>query len=422
MWFRGQRRALIKGMLLTSRSEKIDALRVLEATRREVRFLLPTHETLRKPRPGQSGWTRRASEEARTMMIATLAERHRVAFRGRVAVRLDVALRPADAELGLRRVAKEYIDLMRGMVYSDDAVIDHVEVHRRRAARDRTLAVIRCFPLVVFNADFDRAFRVWDELGFQAPDRGWGRHVDDDDRELLAHDESVLGIILDINAEEEEQLAEDPDAAVDLDIPGAMIELRDWEVRDSAREHLIGSIARSRGTWLCDQGVDFRDRPGPRPHWAVEAQGLDTHDIVGLRDTGPGCFVVPAPPRRPRGQGEPTWDDRVRDAITHQLERDQMNDVRFEGAVALDIAFRAGSGDHADLDNLSHRVIGAMQKALPASTPGIAGYRAYRLEGDTPDVRVRLLPQRRLLALGRAMNRARGLVRAERGRRARANT
>jgi len=82
-----------------------------------------------------------------------------------------------------------------------------------------------------------------------------------------------------------------------------MIELRDWEVRDSAREHLIRSIARGRGTWLCDQGVDFRDRPGPRPNWPVEAQGLDTHDSVGLRDTGPGCFVLPAPPRRPRGQG-----------------------------------------------------------------------------------------------------------------------
>ncbi|HTX13456.1 MAG TPA: hypothetical protein VME22_32865 [Solirubrobacteraceae bacterium] len=95
---------------------------------------------------------------------------------------------PLTPILGLRRVAKDYIDLMRGMVYSDDAVIDHVEVHRPRTARDRTLAVIRCFPLAVFNADFDRAFRVWDELGFQAPDRGWGRHFDDGDREVLAHD------------------------------------------------------------------------------------------------------------------------------------------------------------------------------------------------------------------------------------------
>ncbi|HTX13455.1 MAG TPA: hypothetical protein VME22_32860 [Solirubrobacteraceae bacterium] len=99
-----------------------------------------------------------------------------------------------------------------------------------------------------------------------------------------------------------------------------------------------------------------------------------------------------------------------------------MNDARFESAVALDIAFRAGSGDHADLDNLSHRLIGAMQKALPAGTPGVAGYRAYRLEGDTADVRVRLLPQRRLLVFGRAMNRDRGLVPAEAGRRARGNT
>ena len=408
-------------MLLTSRTEKLDAIKVIEATRREVRFLLLTDETLRKPRSGQSGWTRRASEDAREIMIATLAERHRLAFRGRVAVRLDVALAPADAGLGLRRVAKEYIDLMRGLVYSDDAAIDHVEVHRRRTGRDRTLAVIRCFPLAVFIADFDRAFRVWDELGFRPPDRGWGRHFDETYRELLTHDESVLRTVLDIDAQEEEQLAEDPDASVDLDIPAAMIELEDWAVRESARQHLIGSIARYRGAWLSDQGLDHRDRPGPPPGWLAEAQALDTHDVVGLRDTGSGCFVLPAPPRRSRKHGEPRWDELLENVITRQLQRDRMSNVRFEGTVALDIGFRAGSGDHADLDNLAHRVIRAMQKALPPDTAKIAGYRAYRRAGDTPDVRVRLLPQRRLLALGRAMNRARGVVRTERGPRARAN-
>lgn len=407
-------------MLLTSRTEKLDALKVIEATRREVRFLLPTDETLRKPRSGQSGWTRRASEHAREMMIAALAERHRLAFRGRVALRLDVALAPADAGLGLRRVAKEYIDLMRGIVYSDDAVIDHVEVQRRRTGRDRTLAVIRCFPLAVFIADFDRAFRIWDELGFRPPDRGWGRHFDETYRELLAHDESTLRLVLDIDAQEEEQLAENPDALVDLDIPAGMIELQDWAVRESAREQLIGSIARYRGVWLSDQGLDHRDRPGPAPGWLVEAQALDTHDIVGLRDTGPGCFVLPAPPSRSRKHGESRWDDLAKDVITRQVERDRMSNVRFEGALALDIAFRAGSADHADLDNLAHRVLGAMQKALPPDTAKIAGYRAYRRAGHTPDVRVRLLPQRRLLTLGRAMNRGRGVVRTERGARARA--
>ncbi len=103
-----------------------------------------------------------------------------------------------------------------------------------------------------------------------------------------------------------------------------------------------------------------------------------------------------------------------------QLAKTRMVTVRFGGSVALDIAFRGGSANHTDIDNLAHRVVGAFSGALKRSVPDVSAYRAYRLNGGEPGVRVRVMPQDRLLALGEAIKCGRALVRSERSERLRA--
>lgn len=407
-------------MLLTVRTEGYDFLRVLAATRREVRILLETDEPLRKPRPRQSARLRAVSAHAREQLVAQLGRARRRPFRGRVAVRLDVTLPGAHADLGLRRVVKEHVDLLHGLVFADDAVVDHVEAHLTTREGGPALAELRCLPLAAFCDDFDRAFRLWDEIRRSVPERGWGRNFDEHDRSILSYEEGILDLIADLDEQEEQQLAEGPAADVDLDLPTGVCEFGDRQVRASTRQHLADSAARSRGVWLCDQGLDSRDRPGPAPAWRHEAHTLDAADIVVLPDTGPGCFMLPAPPRRPRAPGERTWQWHIERQMSSQLSRDHMFSVRFGGPLALDIAFQGGCADHADVDNLAHTLIAALEMTMNRAAPKVGGYRAYRQDGGAPSVRVRLLPHERLLALGAAMERARTLVRAERAARARA--
>lgn len=170
-------------------------------------------------------------------------------------------------------------------MFADDAVVDHVEVHRTIREIARARSELRCLPLAVFCDEFDRAFRLWDEIHGLLPEDCWGRRSDDHDRSNLSYEEGILDLIADFDAQEDEQLAEDPDARVDLDVPAGVREFEDWQVRASTREHLADSVARSRGNWLCDQGLDSRDRPGPPPAWRYEARALDTADVIapGLR-------------------------------------------------------------------------------------------------------------------------------------------
>lgn len=408
------------GVLLRPETERIDLLRVLAANRREVRIRLETDEPLRKPRPQQAERVRAQSEAARADLVAQLRDAGRRPFRGRVAVRLDLAIPESYADLGLRRMVKEYVDVLKGHVFADDAAVDHLEVHRSSVKHGRASAELRCLPLAAFCDDFDRAFRVWDEIRAAVPDRGWGRPFDEHDQWLLRYDEGVLDLIADLDAQEDEQLAEDPDGFVDLDVPSGFREFEDWEVRASARKHLAESVACARGVWLCDQGLDSRDRPGDAPAWHAEAHELDVADVVMLPDVGPGCFLLPAPPIRGRKVGEPPWASRVQSEVAGQLRREGMAAVRFGGPVALDIAFRGGSADHTDIDNRAHDILTAFEAALWRAAPEVGGYRAYRQDGPAPAVRVRLMPHARLLAFGSALERARGVVRTESRSRVRA--
>ncbi len=93
--------------------------------------------------------------------------------------------------------------------------------------------------------------------------------------------------------------------------------------------------------------------------------------------------------------------------------------MRFGGPLALDVALRGKAGQHADVDNITRKILTAFNSAFKAADPVIRGYRAYRLGADTEDVRVRVMPTVRLEALVRAMQRARSVLSEERTERMR---
>lgn len=405
-------------MLLSSKTETVDYLNVLAADRRQVRVEIQTSEPVRKPPSGRSPKLRAINRQARDEFESQFSGRR--PFRGPVAIRLELTLPQRFARYGLRPIVKQHIDLLHGLAFANDKAVEHLAVRRRVADVELVRANLVCVPLSVFCEDFDRAFRVADELDLQAPARGWGAPFDEHDGWWLGHELGLLDAIDDLDTQEEEQLAEDPDAYVELEISESMREFTDRQVRAYNRELLVESIAHARGRWLCDQGIDSRDRPGPAPAWRREAHRLDTADLLTLPDSGPGCFMLPGPRTGRRASGEHPWQWHLESAIRLQLSAHHMTGARFSEPIALDIALGGDCAKHADVDNFAHTITRAFSKVLHRSPPEIGGYRAYRLETGEPRVRVRLMPQSRLRMLDEAIEQGRVLVHDRRTERRRA--
>jgi hypothetical protein len=207
-----------------------------------------------------------------------------------------------------------------------------------------------CTPIGVFSTDFDRAMRVADEVwpeperapqpvddGTKSPqDRypDWGRHhFAEVDKELLRSDEEMLATINDLDADMNEQLAEDPDAIVDYDALGSWDqELADPEVRDGVRAALEPRIAEQRARWLVDQSIGANDRPGPLPAWLTEVRERGLADVEIVDDATPGCFFLPAPQDK---QGtSAAWLASARAVFAQRVDRPEWRRARAARAAA----------------------------------------------------------------------------------------
>jgi hypothetical protein len=424
---------------LSRESEQRDALNILAADRRELALTLSTKRPLRKPQnPKQRKAIAQLREEASAQIARQLAHPARRVFRGRVALELRLRVPDEPPPPALATMVKDYIDLLVGSVVVDDSRVDHLLVLGEPADDDRAKASLRCLPLSIFAAEYDRAFRVLGERGavasvtrgLEAPtarfvnlapnqDYRWGlSHFDTHSVDQLRADENLLGLIEWLDEEEDEQLAVDPEAWIDLDVPASHPELGDRETRDAVRVHLEEAVAGARGDWLTDQGFDARDRPGPTPAWLEETIARDLADVVQLSDTGPGCFVLPPPPELETRPGETKWDRRAAQMIASQARHGPWFRARFRGPVVIDVALRGTAGRRNDVDNVAHTLLRATRLALGNDLP-LMGYRVYRQSWPTNDVRVRLMPKIRLEALAASMDQARALARNERAERAR---
>jgi hypothetical protein len=342
-------------VLLSPETERRDALNVLAADRRELAIEITTDRPLRKPRNArQVHAMKRLRSNALAQIRGQLEEGSRQAFRGHVAIELRLAIPTGRHAAGLTPVVKDYVDLLSDLVIPDDAIIEHLLVVREPTSAADTTVIVRCLPISVFCEEYDRAFRLLPELGGPvlgptAGRRGWGiSSLDETDRDILGHEEAILNLIEELDAQETEQLEEDEDCLVCLDVPEGMREFEDREVRASTRAHLEETAALSQGRQLCDESFDARDRPGRPPVWLTEAASLDLADISLSPAEGPGCFVLAAPPDRPTPVGERGWVSEIGQALVKQrLQRGRWWRARFPGPIALDIALRGVLGARA---------------------------------------------------------------------------
>jgi Holliday junction resolvase RusA-like endonuclease len=427
---------------LSPQTERDDALNVLAADRRELALQVHGEQPLRKPTTrAQKKRIEGLRAQAAVQIEEQLTAAARRAFRGRIAVELRVRVTEGRGVPDLRKMVKDYVDLLVGSVVDDDSRVDHLLVLLDSATHEGVDVTVRCLPLSIFEAEFDRAFRTLDHGAVMStvtpegrteahapfldaapnPSWRWGlRRFGRVDQDALARDEGLLDLLTSLNEDEDEQLAEDEDACVDLDIPAGYEEFADRFARDNMIDHLVEAIAVARGNWLVDQGFDARDRPGAFPAWLTETIELDAADVVLLSHEGPGCFVLPAPSNRRTRADERRWDDAVTREFASRLGYGPWAGARFVGDIALDIALRGNAGLHGDVDNFAHRIIGALEKAFDRHEPlRIRGYRIYRQRWHEDNVRVRLVPKIRLEALAASMDLAREAARHERGERAR---
>ena len=426
---------------LSRETEQRDALNVLAADRRELTLKLCTERPLRKPQnPIQRKTVRRLRTQAAEQIAAQLDSSARRAFRGRVAVELRLRIVSEPSMPALPTMVKDYVDLLVGPVVVDDSRVDHLMVLRESSNHEHAEAILRCIPIAIFAAEYDRAFRILDDVGAKAtvtpnpeafpdapyvnaapnPSYRWGfSHFGSFEQERLRRDEAVLDLLDRIDDDEEQQLEEDPDAWVDLDLPPGYDEFADRDTRDCVRVELEKSVGFGRGDWMTDHGFDARDRPGPAPAWLRETVELDLADVRSLPDAGPGCFLLPAPPERETPSGQISWEQHAANLIASEARGGRWRDARFRGPVVLDVALRGSAGRRNDVDNVAHKVMRSMRLAFGRDIPPLMGYRVYRQASPANDVRVRLMPKIRLEALAASMDEARRIARDARAERAR---
>jgi hypothetical protein len=324
-------------------------------------------------------------------------------------------------------VVKEYLDVLSGPVYSDDAIIDHLMVTCSYTDEEVAKVLVRCLPVDLFAARFDRSFRVGEELGLHDPDAHpstllWGlKGFDHHDDEVLRYEEGVLAEVDRLDADEHAALEEDEEDFFP-DVSEANRELADPQLRETLGPELEENIGLMIGRKLTDQGFDSRDRPGRRPGWLEEVVAGDLADVVRLPAGHPGCFTLPAPPERETEEGKLPWDRLLRNWFGSKAGRPSHWGLALFGEpLVLDIAVRGGAGPRHDLDNLAHRVGAAFRDVYPAAGR-LGGYRVYRVGRGDAEVRVRVLPAARFELLRRALDEAQDLILSERRERGRGLT
>lgn len=415
-------------MRLDGPTEAVDALQVLATRRREIPLSLVTERPLRKSPRMPWKIKARLREEVLGQIGEQLRESRRRAFRGHVAVDLELILPRGRHEAEMAPVVKEYLDVLSGPVYSDDAIIDHLMVTCSYADETVAKVLVRCIPVDLFAVRFDRSFRVADELGLHDPDARWAtlpwgfQGFDHHDKEMLRYEEGVLAEVDRLDADEQAAFDEDEDEDFFPEVSEVYSELADPQLRETLGPELEKNIGLAIGRQLTDQGFDSRDRPGRPPGWLEQVVAGDFADIVHLPASHPGCFALPPPPERETEAGKLSWDRILRNWFSSKAGRPAHWGLALFGEpLVLDIAVRGGAAPRHDLDNLAHRVGAAFRAAYPAAGR-LGGYRVYRVGRGDAEVRVRVLPAARLALLRRALDEAQELIIAERRERGRGLT
>lgn len=147
--------------------------------RRRLLVFIDTPEMLRTTKNRtQARRQREHLDVARGQIREQMRKQRRRAFRGDVSVELSISALGISAPPAAPKSVKRYLDAMSGLVYRDDRQVAHLSVQRlaeddprwresSRESRERSPSVmISVVPLRLYVADYDRAFRLHDEIEF----------------------------------------------------------------------------------------------------------------------------------------------------------------------------------------------------------------------------------------------------------------
>jgi len=408
---------------LSNKVEERDSLDELSSRERELILTVTTSHLLRKPNRGrQPARIKARKKEAVEQLVQQMVSKDRRMFRKPVSVdiHIDAAIEHQSPKFG--RIAKEYVDLLKKVVVPDDAFIDHMMVTFQFSKRRGTTASYRVVPSSLFLADYDRFFRVGADLDSYDDDPRSGslKRFDEHDRSYLRGHEGVVNLILELDADEQAQLDEDPDCWVDLQIPSGYEGFEEADTRASIRRDYESICRKERGRWFTDHGCDIRDRPGGAPHWFSDLEQIGDAEVVTLDLDAPGIMKL-APPKRDEAGEFPPLEEEAAKAWGATVKHDSAwFDMSFPDPLILDIGLAGHAAHRSDIDNVAYKVIEGFESRFFHNKPTVVGFRTYRQQSDTSYIRAKAMPAGRLLHLRASIEEARNYVREARPQREKA--
>ena len=396
----------------------------VDAERRQLRLEFTSDGLLRKPETAVQ--TRRMRALANTLTRQAheqIRAQGRRPFRGEVAVELDIHAVGVEQPVTSPPAVKAYLDLLQGIVYTDDRSIAYLRVTRH--ARDNPLfqAVpqdwvyggvtprfphgpeahvevrITVQPLRTYVADVDRMFHLREEV--------FGDDYDDRDADggEFFRDRFGHNGFDDNRLDELREEARDETEGRGLWASGGPLAARP-DLLASLRQMHRAERRALRRKLLLDGGPGPLDRPGPPSviqrlmwHQDPDSKRLDADDWFG-----PGRFLLPDP-SAPRGL---PWPQEVKKHMAAHHGRWRVLDVLVGAPLALDLAVRPEASK--DLDNLARDIVVPFEQVFCGNDRGtVASYRIYRAEPDSgpPGVRVLVIGDERLNTFERAIATAR---------------
>jgi hypothetical protein len=391
----------------------------VDAERRRLRLSLVSDDLFRKgSNPGQRRRMRRLAPELRNQARMQMRAKSRRAFRGEVAVEIDLHAVRVEQPAASPPAVKAYLDLLEGIAYPNDEVVSYLRVTRhagdnpwfRREGDNFDLlygsrpripygpeghveAEVLIQPVRTYISDFDRVFRLREEVfgdGWEIGDEPGAEFFS----KQFDHGADSLRMD-DLLEEEEDDQAAGGVSSFDAALGERFRRMRQAELRALRRKLLLG------------HGPDSMDRPGPPSPftqwlWRLSPD-LKTMQTETLR--GPGRFILPLPPTTSGGEA---WRETVRGAMTSHHSGWGILDALQGTALALDIALRGVTQSPRDLDNLARDVVGPFEEVFCGDERGaVASYRVYRADLGPPGVTVHVLADERLESLERAIDSAR---------------
>lgn len=350
--------------------DPIDYRRASAAGRRTIRVEVPAELVARK---GKTQLARRRCGDAETGLKESVSQRfaesHRRAYRGQVAVHLEIAGIHDLTTSRAHRTIKALIDAMQGPVFADDRAVALLDV--RLVPGDLAASISICSA-----SEYADRFDVL---------RGAREDADDDDDPGWPHGR-ITPWSWDRDLLDGDELDKAREALADFRSPlyagGDFADLEDHYARR------VEELETRSFTLTPYQATD---RPGP-----LNLAGLIWAN-TGVRG-GANTFDIPAP-----SGGQGSWTDIATEAWrSYAGQWPRIAQMLRRGSFSLDIAVGAGDSRGFDVDNLAARVLKGMRRGVPdAAAP--ESYRVFRRVAVPGTVVVTLQHPDRAEALRQAM-------------------